>query len=173
MGLLISELPLNAAPDARHFPSRNRIISGLSLYVLIVEAAVKSGSLITARWAIEQNREVMAIPGAINNPSSAGCHYLLKQGAKLITSVSDILDDFAWDRFESKDFNKQTSHSIQDYSNIKFQDFINYLDLKINTFEQIALKSGLSVEEISQNLAELELDGIIKAVPGGYTRCIL
>jgi DNA processing protein len=164
-GLVISEFPLGSAPTAGHFPRRNRIISGLSLAILVVEAAIKSGSLITARLALEQHRDVMAIPGSINNPKTQGCHHLLQQGARLVTSVADILDELGLDNLSSPPTESKLLLAIEE------ENLVNCLSFEITTANQIMAKSGLSFEEVACNLATLELKGVIKAVPGGYMRC--
>lgn len=165
-GLLLTEFPPKTNASAGHFPRRNRIISGLSLITLVVEAAIRSGSLITARLALEQNRDVLAIPGSIHNPQARGCHYLLQQGAKLVTSTKDILEDLG---MEDRKAN-------QDYCDLSLATdgikLVKCVGFDISNVNQIMSRSGLSFEEVSCNLAELELQGIIKAVPGGYTRCI-
>ncbi|WP_419419496.1 DNA-processing protein DprA [Legionella sp. D16C41] len=164
-GLLISEFPLKSQPTAGHFPRRNRIISGLSLAILVVEAAIKSGSLITARLALEQNREVMAVPGSINNSQARGCNYLLQQGAKLVISINDILSELGIEHgspnTKESSINLATNH----------KNLVKCLGFETVTIDQIIQQSGLGIDEVISNLTELELQGIIKAVPGGYIRC--
>ncbi|ASQ44961.1 DNA-processing protein DprA [Legionella clemsonensis] len=164
-GLLLSEFSLKTPPMAGHFPRRNRIISGLSLATLIVEAAVKSGSLITARLALEQNRDVLAIPGSILNPQARGCHYLLQQGARLVTSIQDILEEL---NLDSKQVN-QTNATLSLATDNK--NLVKCIGFEITTVDQIMARSGLGIEEVVSSLATLELKGLVKAVPGGYMRC--
>lgn len=163
-GLIISEFPLKTPAAAGHFPRRNRIISGLSLVTLVVEAAIRSGSLITARLALEQNRDVLAIPGSILNPQARGCHYLLQQGAKLVTSPADVLDELGLEI----NLTKTTVSLARDNENL-----VKCIGFEITTIDQIATRSGLSVEAVACDLAILELQGIVQAVPGGYMRCLL
>lgn len=164
-GLLVSEFPLKSPPIAGHFPRRNRIISGLSLCTLVVESAIKSGSLITARMALEQNRDVLAIPGSIHNPLARGCHYLLQQGAKLVTSVADVLEELMIDSIEQTTGNAMLPLASGNKNLVKFIGF------EITTVDQIILRSGCSVEQVTRELAELELNGAVVSVPGGYMRC--
>jgi DNA processing protein len=164
-GLLISEFPLNSPPIAGHFPRRNRIISGLSLCTLVIEAAIKSGSLITARMALEQNRDVLAIPGSIHNPLARGCHYLLQQGAKLVTSVNDVLDEL---RIEHQQIT--TDKPIFSLASGK-ENLVKFIGFEMTSIDQIIIRSGCSAEQVTSELAELEILGTILSVPGGYMRC--
>lgn len=163
-GLVLSEFSLKSPPIAGHFPRRNRIISGLSLCTLVIEAAIKSGSLITARMALEQNRDVLAIPGSIHNPLARGCHHLVQQGAKLVTSIDDVLNELRLDNLllpEEKTFFPLASES---------QNLVKFIGFETTSIDQIVMRSGFSIEQITSELAELELQGAITAVPGGYIR---
>ncbi|BCA94267.1 DNA protecting protein DprA [Legionella antarctica] len=164
-GLLISEFPLKSPPIAGHFPRRNRIISGLSLCILVVEAAIKSGSLITARMALEQNRDVLAIPGSIHNPLARGCHHLLQQGAKLVTSVKDVLDEL---RIEHHQLTSDKPIFSLASGN---ENLVKFIGFEMTSVDQIIMRSGCSVEQVTGELAKLELLGTIMSVPGGYMRC--
>jgi DNA processing protein len=165
-GLLLSELPLKSPPIAGHFPRRNRIISGLSLATLVVEAAVKSGSLITARMALEQNRDVLAIPGSIYNSQSQGCHYLLQQGATLAASSQDVLDVLGI-KAPSKPVELALALAREN------SNLVKCLGFELTTVDQLIARSGFSVEKVVCDLVDLELKGIVKAVPGGYMRCMI
>ncbi|MCL9684791.1 DNA-processing protein DprA [Legionella maioricensis] len=164
-GLLISEFPLKSPPIAGHFPRRNRIISGLSLCILVIEAAIKSGSLITARMALEQNRDVLAIPGSIHNPLARGCHHLLQQGAKLVTSVNDVLDEL---RIEHHQLTAEKPIFSLASGN---ENLVKFIGFEMTSVDQIIMRSGCSVEQVTGELAKLELLGTIRSVPGGYMRC--
>ncbi len=177
-GLLLSEFPLKSPPTAGHFPRRNRIISGLSLSTLVVEAAIKSGSLITARMALEQNRDVLAIPGSIHNPLARGCHYLLQQGAKLVVTVKDILDEFTTTNPITKQFASTSELSMR--ANFKksenalansAQNLVKFMDFETTSIDQLIMRSGYSMDQVIGELAELEIMGIVQAIPGGYVRC--
>lgn len=163
-GLVITEFSLKTAPNAGHFPRRNRIISGLSLITLVVEAAIRSGSLITARQALEQNRDVLAIPGSINNPMARGCHYLLQQGAKLVTSSQDVTDELGLTSVI------QTQPKLEVSLASDNKNLVKCIGFDLTTVDEILLRSGLNIEDVVCGLAILELEGIVKAVAGGYMR---
>jgi DNA processing protein len=154
-GCIISEFPLGTPPLAANFPRRNRIISGLSLGCLVVEASVQSGSLITARMALEQGREVFAIPGSIHSPQSKGCHALIKQGAKLVETALDILDELGY-QSAARGEGIAPEHPL--FVHLGFDP----LDA-----ESLAQRSGLTIGELSAILLQLELDGAIASLPGG------
>jgi DNA processing protein len=166
-GLLISEFPPGTAAKANHFPRRNRIISGLSIGLLVIEAAKKSGSLITARMALEANREVFAIPGSIHNPLARGCNALIKEGAKLVENTQDILDELGQYNQPIKESNKKELQITIDQEEQKLLNFIMFSPTSVDWLVQ---KSGFSIEVTSSILLLLELQGSIASTPGGYIR---
>ena len=165
-GLLISEFPLITPPKAGHFPRRNRIISGLSLATLVVEATIKSGSLITARLALEQNREVLAIPGSIHNPAARGCHHLLQQGAKLVTRVEDILEELCNHATPTACDSQISCENLATDA----QKLVQCLGFDLSTVDELCARSGFSLENTTTHLAQLELLGLVKTVMGGYIK---
>jgi DNA processing protein len=173
-GLIVSEFVPGTIPKAGFFPKRNRIISGLSEGVLVVEATIKSGSLITARCALEQNREVFAIPGSIHNPQSKGCHWLIKQGAKLVEESADIMEEVNIPIETSLRLAESNSNDSEDKKNEK-QDLFNepLLDnvgYEITPVDAVVSRSKLPIDVVLTQLTMLELKGLVSAVPGGYIR---
>jgi DNA processing protein len=164
-GALISEFPLGTPAIGRNFPRRNRIISGMSQGCLVVEAALRSGSLITARQALEQGREVLAIPGSIHSPLSKGCHALIKQGAKLVESTQDILDELD---YQSNKNNVQRIEKVGVNNAMEGALLLKYLGHDIADIDTLCVRSGLTAETVSAMLLTLELDGVIASLPGGY-----
>lgn len=160
-GAVVSELPPDAPPRPRHFPLRNRIISGLSRGTVVVEASERSGSLITAKQALDQGRCVMAVPGGTLAGRHRGCHSLLKEGARLVESVEDVLDELNWPRPAA----------------VRADDSLNYLqlsDLEANmargeaySVDQLAVVAGRTVPELLTELSLLELSGRVVRTPGG------
>ncbi len=165
-GCLLSEYPLGTPAIASNFPRRNRIISGLSLGVLVVEAAAQSGSLITARSALEQGREVFAIPGSIHSPLSKGCHLLIRQGAKLVESAQDILEELRWHSDSSPV--KTTAPAAQ--GDPLCDALLAAAGYDPVSVDQLAERSHLSAAEVQAGLLTLELDGKIELLPGGQYR---
>jgi DNA processing protein len=175
-GAVVSEFPIGTLPLRQHFPRRNRIISGLSGGVFVVEAALQSGSLITARYALEQGRDVFALPGSIHNPTAKGCHYLIRQGAQLVESVDDIIQVLTpfysdWQPEREKDV-LATSNPKKQKKEGKTSD--NVLLAAIGDYmtpiDVLIQRTGLSLQRLTCELLDLELAGQVRAVPGGYVR---
>ncbi|MCX7100262.1 MAG: DNA-processing protein DprA [Methylobacter sp.] len=167
-GAMISEFPPGTSAKANHFPRRNRIISGLCLGLLVVEAAKQSGSLITARMALEQNREVFAIPGSIYNPLARGCNALIREGAKLVETTQDILEELNVFNQQLDDF---PVSSLQSTLDLEQQTLLNLVMFSPTSIDTLVENTNESVEVISSMLLILELQGYLEACPGGcYTR---
>ncbi len=171
-GAIVSEFPLGTGPMQYNFPQRNRIISGLSVGTLVVEAALKSGSLITAYAALEQAREIFAIPGSIHNPLSRGCHQLIKSGAKLVETADDILEELSslmlasrakTDSHESENPDKQSIDPLLPKIQQKILQNIGYNPVSIDTLSE---RTRLSIADINANIVLLEVNDHILSHPG-------
>ncbi len=159
-GLIISEFPLGTPSMAKNFPKRNRIISGLSLGCLVVEANLQSGSQITARLAGEQGREVFAIPGSIHSPTAKGCHQLIKQGAKLVDCIQDILEELHWE-------NEISASNNQEENIAESHPILQHIGYDPTALETIVQLSSLPVNEVTSALMMLELEGKVASLTGG------
>ncbi len=176
-GLLLSEFALGVEPRAPHFPARNRIVSGLCRAVVVVEAGLPSGSLITARLAAEQGREVMALPGMVSNPLSRGCHQLIRDGAVLVESAAQVLQEL-----EGFPLAAPAPVSLASASSVPEQSPepkteqepapspVEHIDFTTTSVDVIAIRSGLAITELLGRLLELEMDGWVSKEPGGYRR---
>lgn len=163
-GVIISELPLHTKPEPHNFPLRNRIISGLSRGILVIEAKEKSGALITADFALEQGRDVFALPGPVNSKTSFGPNNLIKQGAKLITGIEDILEEYY-------DINHTPGKAEQGTLALLDDNEKRIVELLVNNslhFDEVLQDTGLDIGLASTLLLKLELEGIIKSLPGNY-----
>ncbi len=165
-GCLLSEYPLATPAIASNFPRRNRLISGLSLGVLVVEAALQSGSLITARSALEQGREVFAIPGSIHSPLAKGCHQLIRQGAKLVESAQDILEELRW-QAAAAPVRARPSASPAAPTDPASARVLQAAGHDPASVDQLTERSGLPAAEVQAALLTLELDGLLGRLPDG------
>jgi len=168
-GAVISELPIGAAPQSHHFPRRNRIISGLSLGVLVGEAAPDSGSLITAKLALEQGREVFAVPGSLKEQACRGSNRLIKEGAKLIEGAQDILDEIL-PQVDARQ--RATLHldivSMEAHAPLRKEDALVYeaLSYEARSVDAVIERTGLTAAQVAATLLSLELSGRIRQLPG-------
>lgn len=168
-GLVVSEYLPGTAAKTEHFPARNRIISGLSKGVLVMAAAKRSGSLITARLAAEQGKDVFAVPYGLHDPTGAGCHWLIQQGAKLVTGATDIIEEWPTLNLATNSPAEESQHEMF-ATGLENSAMLVNVGFETTSFEQILQRSQLSVAEVMNELVSLEVDGWIKAVPGGYVR---
>lgn len=170
-GAVISQFALNTPPLAKNFPIRNRIISGLVKGVLVVEASQKSGALITARFALEQGREIFAIPGKVSSETSTGANDLIKQGAKMVTEPQEILEELRHNLCLSKEADShQEANKEKPQSSIRLNQkeslVVNILSDEPKYIDSICEETGLSISDIMSILVQLELKGAVKQLPG-------
>ena len=168
-GAVVSEYPLGTKPDSFRFPARNRIISGLSLGIVVVEAANRSGSLITASHALEQGREVFAVPGRIDSAKSAGTHTLLQQGAKLVHSIDDIVEEFSAAPFQQKaegSNGEGDEQGIMENLSPEEAELFGFIEVYPRTFDDIVKDSGFTAQKTNELLLFLELKGMVEPLPG-------
>jgi len=167
-GLIVSELPLGTPPLTQNFPRRNRLIAGLARGTLVVEAALQSGSLITARLTSEQGKEVFAIPGSIHSPQSRGCHALIRQGAKLVESVSDILEELP--PLQAPRVATASAPSSSDGANAASSPedpLLEALGFEPVSLDALSARTGWGAAELQARMLGLELDGHVSRLPGG------
>ena len=174
-GAIVSEFPLATPVSAANFPRRNRLISGFSRGVLVVEAAVESGSLITARLAAEQGREVFAIPGSIHSPQSRGCHKLIKQGAKLVETAQDVLEELRWGASRSSQPSTNTidGETTNESANEPANELLSAMGFDPFSLDELAGRSGLTADVLSVMLLHLELEGRVASLAGGRYQRLL
>jgi DNA processing protein len=173
-GALVSEFPIGVGALAGHFPRRNRIISGLSVGTLVVEAALNSGSLITAKQALEQGREVFAIPGSIHSPLAKGCHGLIRQGAKLVETAKDVLEELDSLMKYVMQPERTASEGIKTSMALEapYETLLREVGYECTPLDLVVVRSGLTAQKVSSMLLELELQGQVVSVPGGYARAL-
>lgn len=174
-GVILSEYPLGTPPLPGNFPKRNRLIAGLSQGTVVVEAALQSGSLITARLASEQGKEVFAIPGSIHSPQSRGPHALIRQGAKLVETAQDILEELRWPATVNPTGTRRTNDTDPAENQIidpKHASLLQALGADPCSFDALQARTGLNTASLQAQLLELELEGHIARLPGGLFQTI-
>jgi DNA processing protein len=162
-GAIVSEFPLGTPPLNHHFPQRNRLIAGLAKATLVVEATLQSGSLITARLAAEQGRDVLAIPGSIHSPQSRGCHALIGQGARLVSSVQDVLDEMGW----AKPAEARPVLEVAAQDEGPEHLLLQTLGYEPMSLDELQRRSGWPTDQLQAELLGLELAGQVARRPGG------
>jgi DNA processing protein len=163
-GAMVSEFALGSPPLNHHFPQRNRILAGLAGATLVVEANLQSGSLITARFAADQGKDVMAIPGSIDTPQSQGCHRLIVEGARLVTCVQDVLDELGHSPPAASTVSSQATQAQAPLED----EVLQALGFEPTGFDALQLRSGWSTDRLQARLLELELAGLVAVLPGGW-----
>jgi DNA processing protein len=170
-GCLVSEFPTGTPPVPHNFPRRNRLMSGLSRGVLVVEAAARSGSLITARLAGEQGREVMAVPGSIHNPHARGCHQLIKDGAALVETVDDVLAALGVSGFAGAAISPGSGDDFTEFApgalDSDAEMLLNALGFGPADLDRLVERTGLAAPSVISKLQLLELEGRVESLPGG------
>ena len=169
-GLVLSEYPLGTPPLAANFPRRNRLIAGLSSGTLVVEAALQSGSLITARLALEQGKDVFAIPGSIHSTQARGCHALIKQGAKLVESAQDVLEELPQGMHHAVQTIEMTANAVDvdtDTRSDASDPLLQALSYDPIGLDALQARTGLDTPHLQARLMELEIHGLVARLPGG------
>lgn len=171
-GALVSEMPPGTPPTPDLFPRRNRILSGLCQGVLVVEASPRSGSLITARLALEQGREVFAIPGSINNPQARGCHQLIREGAVLVETVDDVLQELGvWDTVaKHSEVTAASESSATGHLDEREQRVMAALSYEPRSTDDLCNHAGLTADQLLQSLLLLEMESLVESSPAGYRK---
>ncbi|WP_394132339.1 DNA-processing protein DprA [Shewanella maritima] len=170
-GCVVSEFWPDTSAYAGNFPKRNRVVTGIALGTVVVEATIKSGSLVSARLAMEQNREVFAVPGSILNPQSQGCHELIKNGAKLVTSAADIIEEIpSLSHHHLEEVRKRHHISGEEQCHLPFPSLLASVGYEATTIDSVVEHSGKPIDLVLVQMLELELQGWVTQVPGGYVR---
>ncbi len=168
-GVIVSEYPLGTPPLPPNFPKRNRLIAAFSQGTLVVEAALQSGSLITARLAVEQGKDVFAIPGSIHSPQSRGCHALIRQGAKLVETAQDVLEELRWPASAVATNNEATKDALTGQTGLSSteDDLLQALGADPVSLDALLARTGLGTATLQARLLTLELNGRVGRLPGG------